>query len=206
MRRRDNSRFRPHLVWCGARPTSVRIEPEFWFWFRQIAAEQGYPVKALIEAIEKAKHPHTSLSSTLRVYVTQYLHDHPKVPRKPPRSVPLKTDRQHRRMGLFGHQTSLRLEAAYWDGIQDIRRKTGLSLRELVEEVVRHKSPKRSLTSALRVAIAGSYHPNPLQHEQWHRLGRIVPGRDDKTVYGLALFGPYVRVSKTRAARAQARS
>jgi predicted DNA-binding ribbon-helix-helix protein len=81
---------------------------------------------------------------------------------------------------MTGVSPSKRSRAAFFDGIQDIRRKTGLSLRELVEEVVRHKSPKRSLTSALRVAIAGSYHPNPFQHEVEQCAGRLVPGRDGR--------------------------
>jgi predicted DNA-binding ribbon-helix-helix protein len=59
------------------RRTSVRLEPQFWFWLRQIAVEQGCTAKSLIEAIEKAKTPDRSLSSALRVYVTRYLHDNP---------------------------------------------------------------------------------------------------------------------------------
>jgi predicted DNA-binding ribbon-helix-helix protein len=59
------------------RRTAISLEDQFWFWLRQIAAEQGCTAKSLIEAIEKAKTPGRSLSSTLRVYVTRYLHDHP---------------------------------------------------------------------------------------------------------------------------------
>ena len=59
------------------RKTCVRLEPEFWFYLRQVAAEQACTAKALIEAVEKARTPGRSLSSALRVYVTGYLHDHP---------------------------------------------------------------------------------------------------------------------------------
>jgi predicted DNA-binding ribbon-helix-helix protein len=59
------------------RRTCVSLEPEMWFWLRQVACEQGSTAKALIEAVEKARIPGRSLSSALRVYVTSYLHDHP---------------------------------------------------------------------------------------------------------------------------------
>jgi predicted DNA-binding ribbon-helix-helix protein len=43
---------------------------------------QGLTLKALLAAIEKAKDPQVSLSSAIRVYVAQYLHDNP-LPAKP---------------------------------------------------------------------------------------------------------------------------
>jgi predicted DNA-binding ribbon-helix-helix protein len=59
------------------RQTSVRLEPEFWFWLRQVAAEQGCTAKALIEWVEKSRSSGQSLSSALRLYVTGFLHDNP---------------------------------------------------------------------------------------------------------------------------------
>jgi predicted DNA-binding ribbon-helix-helix protein len=70
-------RIKPRPVFVNKRRTSVRIEPEFWFYLRQIATEKGRPVGAVMAAVEKAKHPSSSLSSALRVFVTRYLHDHP---------------------------------------------------------------------------------------------------------------------------------
>jgi predicted DNA-binding ribbon-helix-helix protein len=70
-------RIKSRKIQIGDRQTSVRLEPQFHFWLRQVACEQGCTVKALIEAVDKARPPHWSLSSALRVYVTGYLHDHP---------------------------------------------------------------------------------------------------------------------------------
>jgi predicted DNA-binding ribbon-helix-helix protein len=76
-----SGRIQPRAIYiCDRRTprrTSIRLEDQFWFWLRQIAAEQGTAAKALIEAVEKARTPDRSLSSALRVYVTRYLHDHP---------------------------------------------------------------------------------------------------------------------------------
>jgi len=68
---------RPRVIKIGDRRTAIRLEDQFWFWLRQLAAEQGCTTKSLIEAVEMAKIPGRSLSSELRVYVTSYLHDHP---------------------------------------------------------------------------------------------------------------------------------
>ena len=64
-------------IWVNGHQTSLRLEPQFWFYLRQVAAEQGRSAKALIEGVVSAKDPRRPLSSALRVYVTQYLHDHP---------------------------------------------------------------------------------------------------------------------------------
>jgi predicted DNA-binding ribbon-helix-helix protein len=104
-----------------------------------------------------------------------------------------------RRVDLFGHQTSLRLEPQFWALLAEIRRQTGVSLRTFIEIIAMTKPPGRSLASAMRVAIAAWFHPDPHQHEQWQRLGRIVPGRDGETVYGL--FGPRI-FSRAREATA----
>jgi predicted DNA-binding ribbon-helix-helix protein len=77
MQKKYKGRFRPHWIECGDRVTSVRIEPEFLFWARQIAAESGYTFKAFIGVIDKARDPATSLSSAIRCYIAQYLHDNP---------------------------------------------------------------------------------------------------------------------------------
>jgi predicted DNA-binding ribbon-helix-helix protein len=91
MPREKKRQNQPHWIDIGDRLTSVRIEPEFLFWARQLAAEQGLTFKAFIVAIAKAKDPQVSLSSAIRVYVARYLHDHllPAKPgsRKPRRAV-----------------------------------------------------------------------------------------------------------------------
>jgi predicted DNA-binding ribbon-helix-helix protein len=76
-KRSGNGRIKPRPVFVNKRRTSVRIEAELWFYLRQIAAEKGRTVGAVMAAVEKAKRRSSSLSSALRVYVTRYLHDHP---------------------------------------------------------------------------------------------------------------------------------
>jgi predicted DNA-binding ribbon-helix-helix protein len=76
-KRSKNGRIKPRPVFVNKRRTSVRIEAEFWFYLRQIAAEKGRTVGAVMGAVDKAKDPSVSLSSALRVYVTGYLRDHP---------------------------------------------------------------------------------------------------------------------------------
>jgi Ribbon-helix-helix domain len=55
----------------------LRLEPEYLFWARQLAAEQGLTFKALLADIDKGRDPQASLSSAIRVYVAKYLHDNP---------------------------------------------------------------------------------------------------------------------------------
>jgi predicted DNA-binding ribbon-helix-helix protein len=69
--------IKPRKIELRDRQTSVRLEPQFYFWLRQVATEQGSTAKAVIEAVDKARHQNQSLSSALRVYITGYLHDHP---------------------------------------------------------------------------------------------------------------------------------
>ena len=76
-KRDKNGWIKPRPVFVNKRRTSVRIEAELWFYLRQIAAEKGRTVGAVMAAVEKAKRRSSSLSSALRVYVTRYLHDHP---------------------------------------------------------------------------------------------------------------------------------
>jgi hypothetical protein len=109
---------------------------------------------------------------------------------------------EHRRIDIFGRQTSLRLEAEYCAGIQEIRAKTGVGLRDIIEAIAAGKSPKRSLASALRVAIAAHFHGNPYPLYRCPG-GHIVPGRDG-TIYGFpfASWGRALsRAEKTAAAR-----
>ena len=55
--------------------TGIRLEPEFWYWLRLIAAECGTTATNLIEGIVVAKNPNRSLSSALRVFVAGYFYD-----------------------------------------------------------------------------------------------------------------------------------
>jgi predicted DNA-binding ribbon-helix-helix protein len=68
-------RLNPRRVAINGHQTSLRLEPEFWYWLRQIAAECRTTATKLIEGIVIAKHPHRSLSSALRVFVGGFFHD-----------------------------------------------------------------------------------------------------------------------------------
>jgi predicted DNA-binding ribbon-helix-helix protein len=54
-------------------PTSLRLEPEFWYWLREIGAECGISATKLIAAINTARNPDRSLSSAIRVAVAGLL-------------------------------------------------------------------------------------------------------------------------------------
>ena len=58
---------------------------------------------------------------------------------------------KHRRVDIFGHQTSLALEPEYWGWIGELRAKTGASLRDVLEAVVltSHLADRYLLRSAL---------------------------------------------------------
>ncbi len=153
--------------WDG-RSISLRLEPEFWYWFRQIAAELGTSAPKLIEAIDKARNPDRSLSSTIRVFVACYLHDHPSPPTRPPRSVTIQAGwhsqgrsiKAHR-IAIHGHQTSLRLEPEYWFWLRQIAAECGMTAKTFIESINIAKHPSRPLSSALRCSIAAYFHGNP---------------------------------------------
>jgi predicted DNA-binding ribbon-helix-helix protein len=72
----------PKKIWVRSRrigifgrQTSFRLEPEMWYWLRQIAAETGTTATKLIEGVVVAKNQHRSLSSALRVFIAGYFHD-----------------------------------------------------------------------------------------------------------------------------------
>jgi len=68
-------KVKPRQIVINGHPTSLRLEPEFWYWLRQIAAECGTTATKLIEGIVIAKNPHRPLSSALRVSVAGYFHN-----------------------------------------------------------------------------------------------------------------------------------
>jgi predicted DNA-binding ribbon-helix-helix protein len=69
------SHIRPRQVVVLGHPTSVRLEPPYWFWLRFIAAELGTTVRKFVESVRIA-HPNDPLSSTLRVQIANYFYSH----------------------------------------------------------------------------------------------------------------------------------
>src|SRR5712691_5055767 len=55
-----------------------------------------------------------------------------------------------------GHRTSVRLEPAMWDALQDIARRQHVTLHDLVTEIDRGRSTA-GLTAAIRVYIVNFY-------------------------------------------------
>ena len=55
--------------------TSISIEAPFWDALRQIAADEGVALAALINRIDGARTMDAGLSSAVRVYILQYYRD-----------------------------------------------------------------------------------------------------------------------------------
>jgi predicted DNA-binding ribbon-helix-helix protein len=55
----------------GARKTSVSIEPAFWTDLKEIAAQEGVSVSALVTAIDEDRQ-HANLSSAIRLFVLEH--------------------------------------------------------------------------------------------------------------------------------------
>jgi predicted DNA-binding ribbon-helix-helix protein len=69
---RPSTRVAPRRIIINGRPTSIRLEPNFWQWLREIAFECGLSTKALIEGIYAAKDPRWPLTSALRLRIAEY--------------------------------------------------------------------------------------------------------------------------------------
>ena len=57
------SHVQPRRIIINGHPTSVRLEPAYWGWLREIAAECGLTAKAFIEGVVAAKDPKCPLAS-----------------------------------------------------------------------------------------------------------------------------------------------
>jgi len=72
-----------------------------------------------------------------------------------------------------GHRTSVRLEPAMWDALQDITRRQHVTVHDLVTEIDRERSTA-GLTAAIRVYIVNFYRAAALP------AGRAQPTRRAK--------------------------
>ena len=61
-----------------------------------------------------------------------------------------------RSFSIAGHRTSIALEDAFWDGLEDLARTRGLSLPALVSDIDSAQAGG-NLASALRVAVLSHY-------------------------------------------------
>jgi predicted DNA-binding ribbon-helix-helix protein len=75
LRRRLNSpvskRTTKRSITIADHKTSVSLENQFWDSLREIAAERGMSLKALVAAID-ADRQHAHLSSAVRIFVLQF--------------------------------------------------------------------------------------------------------------------------------------
>ncbi len=61
-------------VILAGHPTSLRLEPEFWRFLREVAYERQLTLRELIDAINRAKSGKVTLASAIRVFVVQHYH------------------------------------------------------------------------------------------------------------------------------------
>ena len=61
-----------------------------------------------------------------------------------------------RAVRLHGHSTSIRLEAAFWDGLRELAREQGVSVAALAADIDRRRGAA-NLSSALRVHLLESF-------------------------------------------------
>lgn len=57
-----------------SRRTSVRLEPQIWAILHEISENEKCTVHELCSYISSKKHPNSSLTSAIRVFVISYLH------------------------------------------------------------------------------------------------------------------------------------
>ena len=70
-RPRGKSTVAKRTVIVGTHKTSVSMESEFWFALKEIAAQEGVAIAALVTRID-ADRQHANLSSAIRLYVLDY--------------------------------------------------------------------------------------------------------------------------------------
>jgi predicted DNA-binding ribbon-helix-helix protein len=68
-----------------------------------------------------------------------------------------KTWVQPRSLLINGHATSFRLEPEMWGWLRQIAAECGTSAPKLIAAISKARNPARSLSSALRVSIAGYF-------------------------------------------------
>jgi len=58
-----------------------------------------------------------------------------------------------RNITIGGARSSIRLEEAFWDGLDEILRREGLTLNDLVNRIAHHQAARANLSGAVRVFI-----------------------------------------------------
>lgn len=74
--------------------------------------------------------------------------------------APVPSTLQLRNIVVNGHRTSMRLESAMWSAMEEIARREGRPLREIVS-MIDHKRLESSLTAAVRVFCVEYFRGDP---------------------------------------------
>ena len=64
-----------HSVTLKGHRTSISLEDAVWVEFRQIAAEKGMPINALVAEIDAARGVETGLATAIRLFVLRHYRD-----------------------------------------------------------------------------------------------------------------------------------
>lgn len=64
-----------HSVTLKGHRTSISLEDDFWAAFRNLAAEKGMPINALVADIDAKRGVEIGLASAIRLYVLRALKD-----------------------------------------------------------------------------------------------------------------------------------
>ncbi len=76
-----------------------------------------------------------------------------------------------RNVKVFGRRTSMRLESAYWDALEEIARREGTDVDALFDKVA--KAPHRgNLTSAIRLYVLAYFRGMPWPPRRTRSRGR----------------------------------
>ncbi len=97
---------------------------------------------------------------------------HPRRQRRNQESVP--SSLVIRNVVVAGHRTSVRLEPAMWDALQDIAQRMRLTIHDLVTLIDRERTSS-SLTAAIRVYIVDFYRAAAVQAAQAQRPYPAIP-------------------------------
>lgn len=63
--------IRKHSATLHGHRTSFSLEEPFWAELKEIAADRGIPLAALLREVDDGRDPESNLSSALRVYVLE---------------------------------------------------------------------------------------------------------------------------------------
>jgi predicted DNA-binding ribbon-helix-helix protein len=112
------------------------------------------------------------------------------------------TDRQIKNLFVNGHRTSLRLELAFWDGLEICAKDQGKSVHQLANSALNEYAHiTSSLSSAVRLLIIGHFREKAVAAERDHRAFEARAIKSDPATEALSHGGSFLdavdRLEKT---------